>query len=73
MFPKSSHQSAIRLCNSLCLKQITVQTIVFAKFHLVSWYIYNVYILHCQTVWPTPLPYYSFIKCIATLWLEIRF
>ena len=50
MYHISSHEYTVRLCNSLCLYRITVQTIVFAKFHLSSRYIYNVYTLHCQTV-----------------------
>ena len=63
MFLISSHQCAIRLCNSLCFNRITVRTIVFAKFHLSSWYIY-VYILHCQTV----MVHLPTLLCVFTLY-----
>ena len=64
MFLISSHQCALRLYNYLCLNRITVQTIVFAKFHLLSSYIYNVYILHCQTV----MVHFTTLLCLFTLY-----
>ena len=48
----------------MCLNRITVLTIVFAKFYRSSWYIYNVYILHCQTV----MVHLPTILCVFTLY-----
>ena len=67
MFLISSHQCAIRLCKSLFLNCITVQTIVFAKLHMSSWYIYGVYMLHCQTV----IVHLPTLLCLFTLY-QIR-